>query len=159
MNSGPPGIGWSGFGPNTLLIGIGNNGRADDGLGWAFLDRVQQEMGFPGRLEYRYQLQVEDAELISRAERAIFIDSFKGELSGGFQWKPCEPSAEAEFTSHVLPPGAILYLCHDLYGKSPVADLLLIEGQSWNLQIGLSPVGELNLDKALRFFRAKLSLH
>jgi len=157
VNGGTPGIDPPGFGPETLLIGIGNNGRADDGLGWAFLDRVQQEMDFPGQLEYRYQLQVEDAELISRAERVVFVDSYQGGLPGGFQWKPCEPAADVEFTSHVLPPGVILQLSRDLYGKSPPADLLLIQGRSWDLHTGLSTAAERHLERAVQFLSKTLS--
>jgi len=156
VNNAPPGIGRPGFGPETLLIGIGNDGRADDGLGWAFLDRVQQEMDFPGQLEYRYQLQVEDAELISRAERVVFVDSYQGVLPGGFQFRPCEPVTDVEFTSHVLPPGMILHLCRDLYGKSPPADLLLIQGRSWDLHTGLSPAAERHLERAMRFLGKSL---
>ena len=138
----------------NILFGIGNSGRADDGLGWALLDRIRQETDY--QIEYRYQLQVEDAELISRAEHVVFVDSYRGELPGGFQWKPCEASSETEFTSHVLPPGAILRLCQDLYGKSPRADLLMIQGSSWDLQNGLSPEAEARLDHALRVFRERL---
>jgi len=69
--------------PDTLLFGIGNSGRSDDGLGWSFLDRIKQETDFAGQFEYRYQLQVEDAALVRDAERVIFIDSYKGELPGG----------------------------------------------------------------------------
>ncbi len=145
-----------GIGPKTLLFGIGNSGRGDDGLGWAFLDRIQQESEFPGEMEYRYQLQVEDAAMISRAERVIFVDSYKGDLPSGFQWKPCKPSREFEFTSHVLAPAAVMYLSHDLFGESPRADLLLIQGSCWDLRIGMSPEAEHHLDNALRFFTDKL---
>jgi Ni,Fe-hydrogenase maturation factor len=61
----------------TLLIGIGNSGRADDGLGWAFLDEVEKTLPKNYDLEYRYQLQVEDAELISHYNTVFFIDAHK----------------------------------------------------------------------------------
>ena len=137
---------------NKLLFGIGNSGRSDDGLGWAFLDRIKQQPGFVARIEYRYQLQLEDAALVRDAEHVIFIDSYKGELPGGYQWKPCEPSREFEFTSHVLPPGAVLYLCQELYGKLPRADLLMIQGSCWDLRVGMSSEAEIHLDSAVRFF-------
>ena len=28
--------------PTSLIYGIGNDGRQDDGLGWAFIDRLEQ---------------------------------------------------------------------------------------------------------------------
>ena len=153
MNGSLPAIQRPGFGPDTLLFGIGNSGREDDGLGWAFLDRVEQETDFPGQLEYRYQLQVEDAELVSRVEHVIFVDSYAGTLKGGFQFAPCNAEAGFEFTSHELSPGAVLYLCSDLYGHSPRADLLTIQGSCWDLRLGLSAVAVHNLDSAIKFFK------
>jgi hydrogenase maturation protease len=143
-------------GPDTILFGIGNSGRSDDGLGWAFVDRIRQETDFAGQLEYRYQLQVEDAALVRDAERVIFIDSYKGELPGGFHWKPCEPSEDFQFTTHVLPPRGVMHFCQDLYGKKPRADLLMIQGTSWDLRIGMSPEAERHLEYALRFFQDKV---
>ncbi|MCP4332180.1 MAG: hydrogenase maturation protease [Gammaproteobacteria bacterium] len=143
-----------GLEPESLLVGIGNNGRSDDGLGWAFLDRIQQEAAFSGRLEYRYQLQVEDAALISDVEHVVFIDSYRGELPNGFQLTRCEPLKEIAFTTHVLPPGAVLSLCRDLYGRVPRADVLMIQGTSWDLHIGMSPEAERRLEDALQFFES-----
>lgn len=140
--------------PETLLIGIGNSGRSDDGLGWAFLDRIQQGAAFGGRVEYRYQLQVEDAALISDMEHVIFVDSYRGELPNGFQLTRCEPLREFAFTTHVLPPGAVLFLCRDLYGRVPRADALMIQGTSWDLHIGMSPEAERRLEDALQFFES-----
>lgn len=137
---------------DTLLIGIGNSGRSDDGLGWAFLDRIQQEAVFDGRVEYRYQLQVEDAALVSDVEHVIFIDSYHGELPNGFQMTRCEPTGEFAFTSHVLSPGAVLSLCRDLYGRSPRADAFMIQGASWDLRIGMSADAERRLENALQYF-------
>ena len=138
--------------PGTLLVGIGNSGRSDDGLGWAFLDRIQEGTAFGGQVEYRYQLQVEDAALISEVDHVVFVDSYQGDLPGGFQLVCCEPVSEFSFTSHELPPGAVLSLCRDLYGKLPRAEILMIQGASWDLQIGMSPEAEKRLDDALHFF-------
>ena len=140
-------------GSDTLLFGIGNCSRGDDGLGWAFLDRVVQQADFQGQAEYRYQLGVEDAALVARAGRVIFIDSCNGPLDGGFAWQQCEASAEFEFTSHVLPPGAVMHYCRELYGKHPPADILMISGECWGLQNGLSETAGENLENAIGFFR------
>jgi len=142
--------------PDILLFGIGNSGRSDDGLGWAFLDRIAQETDFAGQLEYRYQLQVEDAALVRDANRVIFVDSYKGDLPSGFQWKPCEPSEDFQFTTHVLPPRGVMHFCQDLYDRKPRADILMIQGARWDLQLGLSPEAERHLECALLFFRDKV---
>ena len=63
---------------SCLIYGIGNVGRQDDGLGWAFVDWLQAE-GICANAEIlrNYQLLLEDAELISTKERVLFIDATK----------------------------------------------------------------------------------
>lgn len=140
----------------TLLFGIGNCGRGDDGLGWAFLDRLKRVSGGnSAQLEYRYQLNVEDAAMIRRAERVIFIDACRGFLPGGFQWTDCAPAADFEFTSHVLAPSSVLHICLELYGRAPPAELLLIQGECWDLGARMSGAAHRRLDDALKSF----SLH
>ena len=71
----------------------------------------------------------------------------------GLQFVPCNAEVGFEFTSHELSPGAVLFLCSDLYGQLPRADLLMIQGSCWDLRIGLSVDAERNLDHAIRFFK------
>ena len=146
------------LGSDTLLFGVGNSGRQDDGLGWAFLDRIQHEQGFNSPVEYRYQLQVEDAAHIAQMNRVIFIDSYQGDLPGGFLWSACEPCENFEFTTHVLPPRGVMHYCQTLFGQSPPADILMIQGLSWELEIGMSAKALQNLENAVRFFRKKVLL-
>ena len=142
-----------GLGPDDLVFGIGNCGRSDDGLGWAFLDRIRNEEGFECPVEYRYQLQVEDAARVASARRVVFVDSYDGELPGGFRWMPCEASEHFEFTSHVLPPRGVLHYCESLYGASPRAEILMIQGHDWGLRNRMSNGALVNLENALAFFR------
>jgi len=142
------------FGHGVLVFGIGNSGRGDDGLGWAFLDRVRTLPGFAAQAEYRYQLQVEDALLASRFERVVFVDASRDELPRGFRWTPCAARAAAEFTTHALTPSAVLHYCRTLYDAAPGADLLELQGYRWALGEGLSGAAADNLAAALVFCRA-----
>jgi hydrogenase maturation protease len=142
---------------DALVFGIGNSGRSDDGLGWAFLDRLQSIEEFRGRVEYRYQLQVEDAALVAEADQVVFVDAYRGELPGGVRWQACMPSADFQFSTHALPPRAVLSLCEDLYPGTPPAVLLMIQGDAWELETGLSPAAKSRLERALEAFRAHLS--
>ena len=144
------------LGAETILFGVGNCGRSDDGLGWAFLDRIQREPGFVSPIEYRYQLQVEDAALIANMQRVVFIDSYQGELPGGYRWTDCEPSENFEFTTHVLPPRGVMHYCKDLYGRTPQAHILMIQGCDWGLRNGMSSTARRHLDTALAFFRDQI---
>lgn len=132
-----------------LLIAIGNDARQDDGLGWAFGRALEQKGILPWAVEYRYQLQVEDADLIARFEEVIFVDAYKGELPGGYTWEPLMPLLEFGFSTHALAPGAILALCQTLYTKCPQAWLIAIAGEAWELEPSLSEAAGKNLENAL----------
>ena len=135
-----------------LLIGIGNSSRRDDGLGWAFLDEIKKRK-IPGdELIYKYQLNIEDAEMISEADTIIFIDAYSGELENGFSFEKCKPIDSFEFTTHSLNPGVIVSLCQNLYDVEPEAYVLKIQGKQWELKEGLSIQAQKNLDKAINYF-------
>ena len=135
-----------------IILGIGNNGRQDDGLGWAFLDFLT-EQNTTIDLEYRYQLQIEDAELISNYETVIFVDATKEETEEGFYLEPCLPSEKYSFSTHALEPETILYLSNKLYNHNPDSSIFAIQGYHWELMIGLSEKGTINLDKAKKYFK------
>lgn len=140
----------------TIIFGIGNSGRSDDAIGWAFLDKIEQTGEFEGDLVYRYQLQIEDAELIRNAKQVIFVDAYQGKLKNGFEWKDCVPSNSYSFTSHELAPEAILFLCQDLYDILPSTKVLMIEGEDWDLNIGMSSKAKANLEAAFEDFYVKV---
>ena len=132
----------------TLVIGIGNTGRRDDGLGWRFLDLLNGLPDFMGDLEYRYQLQIEDAALVSTYDEVIFVDATQEELDSGYALHQLEKKPFSSYTSHAIPPSHILSLCSDLYNKDPKAYLLAIRGYEWGLMLGLSDRAEENMRKA-----------
>ena len=58
-----------------LLIGYGNPGRLDDGLGPAFAKAVEA-LHTPGvTVEANYQLAVEDAHAVAQHEIVVFADA------------------------------------------------------------------------------------
>ena len=84
----------------ALLIAKGINrslegyltGIATGVLVYLFFDlmheAVEQTGIFKGDIIQRYQLQVEDAEMISRYEQVIFIDAFQNDLPDGLDLGP-----------------------------------------------------------------------
>ena len=141
-----------------LLVGIGNCGRADDGLGWAFIDKIQSSLPENYDFEYRYQLQIEDAELASKYKTVIFIDAHKDSFEKGFVWKECFPQATASFTTHELAPESVLCLTDSIYAKQPKALILGITGVNFCLSIGLSGAAVQNLSNALNSFILRMHL-
>lgn len=142
--------------PATLLLGIGNSARRDDGLGWAFLDAIREQGQFAGEISYRYQLQIEDADVIRAYQTVIFVDALHQPLEAGFYWKPCLPVATFGFSTHALDPESVMALCQEVYGEVPEAFTLGITGYAWGLEEGLSPKAMNNLEQALFFFREKI---
>lgn len=137
---------------NTLIIGIGNTGRADDALGWYFLNELPD---CPHRCnrEYRYQLQIEDAEMIRHYTHVIFVDASHKMYKNGFSFYPCVSDRSTSFTTHKLTPEQTLALAQDLYNADTDAYILAISGEKWGLNTGMSDYAENNLQQALRFFR------
>ncbi|MCA0153364.1 hydrogenase maturation protease [Winogradskyella vincentii] len=144
------------LGHKTIIIGIGNNGRQDDGLGWSFLDLINEDE-LPFDLEYRYQLQIEDAELISKYDNVIFVDACKTEIEEGYDLYPCLPADNYSFSTHALSPETILYITNELYNINPNAQILAIHGINYELEIGLSSIASKNLKRAYKYFKDKIA--
>ena len=137
---------------NTLIIGIGNNTRQDDGLGWCFLDMLEKDGFNSQNLLYKYQLMVEDAELIGEYETVIFVDACKTAISNGFEIERIYPAKQVAFSTHEVPPNQILNLCETIYNKKPKAYIIKIQGFEWDIEIGLSKKAIKNLNKTFSNF-------
>jgi hydrogenase maturation protease len=134
-----------------LLIGYGNPGRCDDGLGPALIN-VLEKYDLPGvELQSDYQLAADLASDMAAHDRVIFIDAA---VSGD---APCflqavEPVLPSSFTSHSMAPGELLYLSRHLFGARCKAWVLGILGYEFDrFHEGLS-TGALNNLKVAETF-------
>ncbi len=137
--------------PRVLLIGYGNPGRLDDGLGPA-LAAALEECGIEGfTLDSNYQLSVEDAAEVAAHDAVIFADAA---LVGPepFYFSPIEPVPALSFSSHSVEPAALMALAQELFGAHARGYALGIRGYDFN-EFGekLSPKARKNLDAALEF--------
>lgn len=135
-----------------LLIGYGNPGRGDDGLGPAFAERIEQA-GLSGvTVMVDYQLTVEHAFDVAEAGQVVFADALIGG-DGPFRFAPAHPVIDADITSHNLSPEAVLTLARTLYDATPEAHVMGIAGQAFGeVREGLSGPALGNLDRAVAFF-------
>jgi hydrogenase maturation protease len=136
----------------TLFIGIGNYGRSDDALGWIFIDQLANWWD-KYDFEYRYQLQIEDAELISKYNKVFFIDASHEQIENGFSIYECLPAPTGSFTSHQLSPETVLWLAGELFNAPPKGYVIGISGINWELNHGISNEAEKNLKNALAYFQ------
>jgi hydrogenase maturation protease len=132
-----------------LIHGIGNVGRQDDGLGWAFIDWLEAE-GLCPRAEKRrhYQMFLEDADLLSGMDRVLFVDASKEAGLDSFRLDAVKPRYDLSFTSHALTIPAVMAICRQCFDRVPEVRLLTIRGYSWDLTEGLTPEAQANLDAA-----------
>ncbi len=114
-----------------LVIGYGNPGRLDDGLGPALAEAIEA-LALPAvTVEADYQLRVEDAALIAEHDVVVFADaSVDGEAP--FYVERLEASATMSFSTHSLQPKALLGLARDLFQSRTSAYLLGIRGYTFN---------------------------
>ena len=70
---------------------------------------------------------------------------------------PLTPQRDASFSSHAMPPAALLQAFVDVHGSAPPpAMLLAIRGERFELGEPLSEAAQLNLEAALTWARAFL---
>lgn len=138
----------------VLLIGYGNPGRRDDGLGPALAEAVEK-LNIPGvTVDANYQLSVEDAEAVANHQVVIFADA---DSSGPepFSFRAIEPRAYLSFSSHSLDPAAVLALANDLFGARPEGYLFGIRGYEFDeLREALTEKARANMERAVDFLRS-----
>lgn len=140
----------------VLVIGYGNPGRLDDGLGPALAEALQG-LNLPGvTTDADYQLTVEDAEPVARHAFVIFADAaVRGPEP--FALRRVQPAAESSFSTHSVEPGAVLTLARQLFNGNPETYSLAIRGYSFDgFGEGLTPGAQRNLAAALAFMQDSL---
>jgi hydrogenase maturation protease len=139
----------------VLVIGYGNPGRGDDGLGPAAAEAIEQ-LGIPGvRTSANYQLAIEDASDAAACASVIFVDASRSAMAP-FSVEPVAASDDVTCFSHVLPPAAVVGLCRRVYGHSPDARAIGIRGYAFDFAEELTPGARANLAQALAYIRRLL---
>ena len=117
-----------------MVIGYGNPLRSDDGVGQVVIERLEADGPIEGlELLACHQLLPEHAELITQAERVIFIDAAAGEPPGAIT--ACEITAVSEDSAgliHDFTPQTLLAYADLLYGRAPDAHLITVNGYSFD---------------------------
>ncbi len=139
------------------LIGYGNPGRGDDGLGPALVTHM---MDLPDvHVSSHYQLTVDHALLIADARIVVFADALM-HADTPYEFTAITASTAYDVTSHSLSPQAVLALCQTLYGHAPRGFVLGITGHDFGeVKEGLSPIAQSNLTFATAFLRDWFAQH
>jgi len=135
----------------VLLIGFGNPGRLDDGLGPALAEAVEK-LNLPDvTVDADYQLTVEDAAQVAQYETVIFADAAV-EGKEPFSFSRVEPESEMSFSSHSVEPRAVMGMARDLFQARTRGYILGIRGYRFNeFGQGISAQAGKNLEEAVKF--------
>ncbi len=151
----PSGAPTSSARPRVLILGYGNPGRQDDGLGPAVAARIEA-LGWSNVTAYdNYQLNIEDAMDVAEHDMVWFVDAARIGPSP-FTIATLAPGATLEFTSHLVRPETILALARQYYGRAPEAFLLGIRGYAFEFIEALTPAATDNLHLAVEMLKERL---
>ena len=134
-----------------LVLGYGNPGRGDDGLGPALAQMVEKMRIKGVTVRIDYQLTVEAACDVAECDMVIFADAAKfGDEPFFLQPTPVESTMG--WSGHTLPPGAVLRLAQVLYNARPEAYVAGVRGYRFDeFSERLSEQAEINLNKAAEY--------
>ena len=137
--------------PGILLIGYGNPGRLDDGLGPALAARIEAASLKGVTVEADYQLAVENAVDVSVHDVVIFADAaVKGKEP--FFFKEIRARSPVSLSSHSVSAEAILFSAENMFQAKTKAYVLGIRGYEFNdFEERLSERAEQNLEEAFQF--------
>jgi hydrogenase maturation protease len=139
----------------ALIYGIGNIGRQDDGLGWEFIDWLERSGVCASAEKVKfYQLNLEDADLISHKRKVLFIDASRDAALDHFRLYQAKPRMDFSFTSHAMSIETIMATCGQCFDRIPEVHVLAIRGYEWELQVGLTPQAQNNLELASTHLRS-----
>jgi len=134
---------------SMLVIGYGNPGRGDDGLGPELVSRLEA-LGLPGvHVEVAFQLAVEHAAALAEHDLVVFVDATT-EPDAPFYFREVSPvPTDAGFTHHVS-PGQVLSVAQACFHATPRCYLLGVRAQKMDdFGEGLTPGASAALEAAL----------
>jgi hydrogenase maturation protease len=140
----------------VLLLGYGNPGRQDDGLGPAVAEFFEKR-NIPGvTVDADYQLTVEDAAAMAGHEVVIFADA---SVTGPepFEFKPVVPNESGGWTTHSISPEALLEVAQSLFHANTRGYVLAIRGYEFKpFEEEMTAMAQKNFQAAVRFLEPLL---
>ncbi|UCV23985.1 hydrogenase maturation protease [Ferribacterium limneticum] len=142
----------------VVIFAVGNPSRGDDALGpechgqlekWLKNEMLADQF----ELIEDFQLQIEHALDLQGRQLALFIDA-GARTPGPFTFQRIAPATGAAYTTHELPPEAVLQVYLQTEGEEPPpAFVLCIRGETFELGEALSPAAESNLRLAFELLQ------
>jgi hydrogenase maturation protease len=137
----------------VLIYGIGNPSKQDDAIGIAFTELIQKWVNDIYYscidVDSNYQLNIEDAALISKYDLVIFADASMEDINE-FKFDKLKPRKRVEPSMHSVSPEFVLYLANEMFHNYPEAYVLQIKGYDFNLDEDMTQQAKINMYHAFR---------
>jgi len=126
---------------HTLIIGIGNPLRSDDGLGWAVAEQLSQNDNMCCDIHLVHQLTPELTQWMAVADLAVLIDASRKGEPGELYVRSLTPSAHpGPIGTHYTTPEELATLTTTVYGHCPPVVVVTMTGANFCLGEQLSPI-------------------
>lgn len=134
-----------------LIIGYGNPGRADDGLGVAFADEIEKLNLKNISVDRDYQLAIEHAYDVAESKLTVLFDAHMS-CTEPFEIRRICSSASFSFSTHSVSPENLLCLAEEIAKAPKTVFAIGIKGYDFNsFKEGLSEKAKINLRKTLEY--------
>lgn len=117
--------------PRILVVGYGNPGRLDDGIGPAIAEAVAAANLPNVTVESNFQLNIEDAADVAQHDVVVFADASVS-AEPPFEFTRVEPRMEGSFTTHSVRPEGVMALARDEFGSLAEGYALAVPGESFD---------------------------
>ena len=131
----------------TLVIGIGNPLRGDDGLGWRAVEALRETASLDEVDTVTcHQLTPDLAEAAARADCVIFVDACVGNPPGKIRVNRLARGRKSEGAlTHRFDPQELMRYAQEIYGASPEGWTISMTGARYDYSEGLSAAVESQL--------------
>ena len=132
-----------------LVIGYGNPGRGDDGVGHYVIEALRRRLGQAVDLLPLHQLTPVVAEAVADHDLVIFVDAHTGAYGEELRITPLRPEPGPLAFYHHMRPGMVLALAKALYGREPEALMFSIRGYDFDFGTEISERTRRHADVAI----------
>ena len=116
---------------DLYIVGFGNPHRRDDGVASYVVRQLKSALKSPANIGFLTVRHPEPSiiDALNGAAQILFVDATTKALSNGWQLNQIQPETKMlPFTTHHFTPMVILGMIKMLYGQSPPAWVLTVEG-------------------------------
>lgn len=146
---------------STMVIGIGNSLRSDDGVGCRIAERLSADIGDRESVTVRTGMQLvpELVSDVAMAGAVIIIDATFDVPAGEWRVRKARPGKERCSTSHILSIETLLRLALDIYDYCPTCELVCVGVGSIDCGEDLTPAVSRAAAEIVTWMKARLDAH